>query len=160
MSHPTAVRLSVFERVVLGAIVANTVVLVWGLIDHYHEGILLAIEYCFLGFFVGELGVRLHRAGWNPRRFLLSPWNAFDAAVIALAMMPAFGVGVTLLRVARLARVVHTLRHTTHLRRRTSCGGVESTPNTSPGGPSAVGRQRLAPSPEPLPTEQATRRPP
>ena len=87
-----------------------------GLIDHHHEHLLLRCEYGFLLFFVVELGVRLRAVGWRPRRFLARPWNAFDTAVIALAFLPVLGVSVTLLRVARLARVVHTLRHTSHLR--------------------------------------------
>jgi Ion transport protein len=108
--------LSRFEKVALAAIIANTIVLLWGLIDHHHEHLLARCEYGFLLFFVAELGVRLHAVGWRPHHFLARPWNAFDTAVIALAFLPVLGVSVTLLRVARLARVVHTLRHTSHLR--------------------------------------------
>lgn len=103
----------VFERVVLVAILGNTIVLVWGLIDHQYEPVLRAVEDCFLWFFVAELVVRLRAVGWGPRRFLSSGWNLFDTAITLLAMLPVLGVR---LRVARVARVVHTLRHTSHLR--------------------------------------------
>jgi hypothetical protein len=50
------------------------------------------------------------------RRFWRSPWNCFDAGVVLLALLPVLGVGVTLLRVARLARLAPALRHVSHLR--------------------------------------------
>jgi hypothetical protein len=70
-----------------------------------------------LCFFLAELIIRLAGAGWHPWAFVAaSRWNAFDTAVIGLALLPALGVDVTLLRVPRLARVVHSLRHASHLR--------------------------------------------
>ena len=104
-----------FDEAVLVAIITNTVVLVSGLI--VHEEWLETCDVAFLWFFVTELGVRLADVDFNPRRFFAeSWWNGFDAVVIALALLPAVGVGVTLLRVARLARIVHGLRHVSHLR--------------------------------------------
>ena len=106
-----------FDRIILAAIIANTTVLITSFIDHSHENVWEPIHTGFLMFFVTELGVRLAGAGWHPIRFLTaSRWNAFDTAVIGLAFLPALGVDVTLLRVARLARVVHSLRHVGHLR--------------------------------------------
>ena len=67
-----------------------------------------------LAFFVVELAVRFGRAGW--RRFFIGRWNCFDAAVIALSTMPVLGVDASLLRVARMARMVHLMRHASHLR--------------------------------------------
>jgi hypothetical protein len=60
--------------------------------------------------------VRLRDAGWRPREFLASRWNAFDSAVVALSLLPVFGPGTTLLRLGRLARLAHLLRHVSHLR--------------------------------------------
>jgi voltage-gated sodium channel len=108
--------LRVFDKAILLAIVANSVVLVWGLVDHAHEELLDPVHEAFLVMFTAELGVRLHRVGWNVKRFLRAPWNTFDALVIGLALAPALGLDVTLLRVARLARMVHALRHVSHLR--------------------------------------------
>ena len=50
------------------------------------------------------------------RCFLIGRWNCFDAAVIALSTMPILGVDASLLRVARMARMVHLMRHASHLR--------------------------------------------
>ena len=38
------------------------------------------------------------------------------AAVVALSLLPVFGPGTTLLRLGRLARLAHLLRHVSHLR--------------------------------------------
>ena len=67
-------------------------------------------------FFVLEMVVRLRDAGWRPREFLASRWNAFDSAVVALSLLPVFGPGTTLLRLGRLARLAHLLRHVSQLR--------------------------------------------
>jgi ion transport protein len=57
-----------------------------------------------LAFFVFELLVRLRQAG--TRRFLMGRWNSFDTVVIALSFLPVLGVDASLLRVARMARLV------------------------------------------------------
>lgn len=103
-----------FEQVVAAVIVINTGLLVWGLIGHSEFADRL--ETACIVFFVAEIVVRLHRAHWRVLAFLAQPWQSFDVAVIVLAFMPSLGVGITLLRVARLARLVHVGRHITHLR--------------------------------------------
>jgi voltage-gated sodium channel len=102
-----------FEAVVPAAIVANSAVLGWGWIDHAHDVAAERIDTCFLVFFLVEFVVRLRRAGW---RWLTQPWNLLDAVIILLALLPVVGDGLTVLRIARLARVVHLGRHTSHLR--------------------------------------------
>jgi uncharacterized ion transporter superfamily protein YfcC len=106
---------STFEKVVLVTIAANTAVLVWGLCDHHHEELIDPMHTAFLAFFVVELLLRLRAAG-SLRGFVSSGWNVFDSVVIGLSLLPVLGVGVTLLRVARGARVLHSLRHVSHLR--------------------------------------------
>jgi voltage-gated sodium channel len=64
-------------------------------------------------FFVVELALRLRASRWQ---FFRGKWNMFDATVIALSLMPVLGVEASLLRVARLARLVHFARHISHLR--------------------------------------------
>jgi voltage-gated sodium channel len=105
--------MSRFEAVVPAAILANSVVLGWGWIDHAHDVAAERIDTCFLVFFLVELAVRLRRAGW---RWLAQPWNLFDATVILLALLPIVGEGITVLRLARLARILHLGRHISHLR--------------------------------------------
>jgi hypothetical protein len=110
-------RLSSFEKLVLAAIVANTGVLVWGLCDHVHEDLIEPLHTGFLVFFCFELLIRFRAAG-SLRAYLRSGWNVFDTVVIALSLMPVFLPigGDSWLRAARAARIVHTLRHTSHLR--------------------------------------------
>jgi Ion transport protein len=64
-------------------------------------------------FFAAELTVRLAVARLG---FFRSPWGVFDAAVILLAFLPVLGDSITILRMARLARSAHLLRHVSHLR--------------------------------------------
>jgi voltage-gated sodium channel len=102
-----------FEAVVPAAILANSAVLGWGWIDHAHDVAAERIDTCFLVLFLVEFAVRLRRAGW---RWLTHPWNLFDAIIILVALLPVVGDGITVLRLARAARLLHLGRHTSHLR--------------------------------------------
>ncbi|MEC4763801.1 ion transporter [Mycobacterium sherrisii] len=106
-----AMRAVDFEHVVTGVIAANSVLLVWELAGG--SEIAERLELLCLGFFVAELVVRFWR---DPLGSLRNPWVAFDLVVIGLALLPIFGADTSLLRVARLSRAVHWLRHATHLR--------------------------------------------
>jgi voltage-gated sodium channel len=97
----------VFERVVTLVIVANAVIAVWGLVDHVHEELLESLEQGCLLFFVGEL---LARVGRHRGAFFGRPWNVFDLVVIALAIIP-LPLSASVLRVGRVARLVHLGRH-------------------------------------------------
>jgi hypothetical protein len=99
---------------VTGVIVVNTGLLLWSVVGHNEWADRL--ETLCIAFFVGEILWRLRCDGWRPLVFLRQRWNCFDTVVIVLALTPGLGVGVTLLRVARLARIVHLGRHITHLR--------------------------------------------
>jgi hypothetical protein len=110
-----------FERVVLVMIVANTAVLALSFADVVREGIIEPVHVGFLIFFLGEIIVRLHRTGWNLREFVTGPggkWNAFDTVIVAVSLLPLFvsGLDTSLLRVARAARLTHSVRHVGHLR--------------------------------------------
>jgi voltage-gated sodium channel len=113
----SAERLTGFEKLVLAAIVANTGVLVWSLCDHTHEAIIEPMHTGFLVFFCIELIVRVRSAG-SLREFVRSGWNVFDTIVILLSLMPVLMPvgGDSWLRTARAARIVHSLRHVSHLR--------------------------------------------
>lgn len=103
-----------FEHAVNTAIATNSATVVWDFIaaNQFVEH----IELGCLGVFVAELFVRLHRAGWNGVVFWRDRWTAFDMVVIGLALLPVLGVDTSLLRIARLSRTVHWLRHVGHLR--------------------------------------------
>jgi hypothetical protein len=112
-----AVMSRYFERAVLAAIAANTGVLVWSLLDDSHEDLIEPLHTAFLLFFVAEMLARFAGAGFSVRTFVRqSRWNAFDSAVIVLSLLPMLGVSIGVLRLARVARIVHSVRHATHLR--------------------------------------------
>lgn len=108
----------IFERAVTIVIIVNSALLVWGLLDHGHEELAEHLETGCLVFFIGELLVRLRRAGWNTVRFVTRPWNSFDVIVIALSLAPMLGADTSMLRLAKLSRLIHWARHLTHLRLR------------------------------------------
>ncbi len=102
-----------FDRIVLGAIVANSAVTVAAFIDHSHEELLENVDLAILWFFAAELALRL----WITRLgFFRSLWNTADAIIIVVALLPVAGGGIGVLRLARLARSAHLLRHISHLR--------------------------------------------
>jgi voltage-gated sodium channel len=65
------------------------------------------LNRAILALFLVELAVRWLAHPSRRGRFLLDPWNAFDATVIGLSLVPGIGAFAT---VARLARVLRTLR--------------------------------------------------
>jgi Ion transport protein len=102
-----------FERAVTLMIIANSVVMLWGLLDHSREELLETVDLAFLSFFGAELMVRLAK---TRLRFFRSPWRCADAAISVLALLPVLGGGVAVLRMARMARMAHLGRHVNHLR--------------------------------------------
>jgi hypothetical protein len=102
-----------FEHLVQAVILANSIVMIGALVDHHHAEFLETVDDLFLAFFAAELLVRLSRARWA---FFRSPWLMADGAIIVLALLPVLGGGMAVLRVARLARSAHLLRHIAHAR--------------------------------------------
>jgi voltage-gated sodium channel len=102
-----------FERAVTGAIVANSAVMALALLDEEHAELLERVDVACLWFFAGELLFRVYRARLG---FFRSPWCCADAAIILMALAPVAGGGIAVLRIARLARSAHLLRHLSHAR--------------------------------------------
>lgn len=102
-----------FERAVAGVIVANAVVLVAGLMVDGHERLFEAAHNAIPRCVRGRVGVAT--AGGR-LGVLAQPGGLFDAAVILLSCLPVLGVDAGLLRLARLARLLHLARHVSHLR--------------------------------------------
>jgi voltage-gated sodium channel len=99
-----------FGRAVVSLIVFNAAVV--GLetspeVMARHGAQLSLLNHAIVGLFLLELAVRWLAHPSGSGRFLLDPWNAFDAAVIGLSLVPGIGPFAT---VARLARVLRTLR--------------------------------------------------
>lgn len=99
-----AVEHRVFQRVVLGVIIANAVVL--GLETSIDDGpvdqVLRVIDDAMLWFFVVEIGLRLIA---NGPRFFRDPWSVFDLVVVGIALVPASGP-LAVLRALRILRVL------------------------------------------------------
>lgn len=102
-----------FEAASTTVIVTNTAVVVWSLLDHRHEQQLEHLETVCLAFFALELAVRMRMHGWS---FVRRPWCIADTVIIGLSLVPMLGAGVAVLRVGRLARLVHLARHVSGLR--------------------------------------------
>jgi voltage-gated sodium channel len=101
-----------FQGVVVGAILANAVVLGLETYDGFadeHEAVLDALNEAFLALFTVEILIRIAAHGNRPGEYFRSGWNAFDFAVVALAYVPWVRQSVTLLRVVRVLRVARLL---------------------------------------------------
>jgi voltage-gated sodium channel len=98
-----------FQGFIFGVIVANAVVLGLGTYDGIEDeaGTLLTVlnEIC-VGIFLVELAIRIAAYGRRPQDFFRDGWNVFDFVVILAAFAPGLRQNTTLLRLARLLRVV------------------------------------------------------
>jgi hypothetical protein len=97
-------------RFITAAVVLNTAVAAWGMLDPGHAELTEHVETGLLVLFGGELVLRA-RSEWR------SPGFAFDAVVIVLALLPVLPLPATVLRIARIgriARLVHLDRHHLH----------------------------------------------
>ena len=101
-----------FQGVVVGAILANAIVLgleTYDGVEAEYGGLLGAANTFFLALFTVEIAIRLLAYGRRPLDYFRSPWNVFDFVVVALAYLPWVRQSVTLLRLARLLRVARLL---------------------------------------------------
>jgi hypothetical protein len=110
--HQTHKRSSFLDRMILVAILANSIILLWGLIDHHHENLIEKADLAILWFFACEIVIRFKTAG---RRFLRDKWLLFDAIIVLVALLP-LGANLLALRVVRAAKIAHFGRHLPHLR--------------------------------------------
>jgi hypothetical protein len=97
---------AVAQHVVTSAIVANIPIAILSEITGNQT--LERLDLALLVFFTAEVLCRFARAA---RRRQWDLWLAFDAIIVALAVLP-FGV----IPVVRAARLVHLSRHCAHLR--------------------------------------------
>jgi voltage-gated sodium channel len=97
-----------FQNFIFVVIVANAVTLGLGTYDFGESAhsALSTLDNVFLGIFVVELAIRIAAFGRRPQDFFREGWNVFDFVVIALAFAPGLRDNVTLLRLARLLRVM------------------------------------------------------
>ena len=96
------------QRFIIAVIIANAVVIgleTSGWVMARAGGLLFALDAIALGIFVVEIALKLvvYRLG-----FFKSPWNLFDFAIVAVALVPA-GQGLTVLRALRILRALRLL---------------------------------------------------
>ena len=102
-----------FNLAILSVILANAAVLALETYPEIDDDLGGAFELAndvFLWIFVAEIVVRFLAVNANPRRYFSSGWNVFDFAVVAAAFVPGLRENATLLRLARLLRVVRVFR--------------------------------------------------
>ncbi len=63
-----------------------------------------------LWIFVAEIVVKMGAHGRKPWRYFLDPWNVFDFLIVAVCFLPINAQYVTVLRLARLLRVLKLVR--------------------------------------------------
>jgi voltage-gated sodium channel len=102
-----------FNLFIFGVILANAIVLgleTYDSIVRNYGDLLNALNNVFLGIFVVELAIRLIGFGRRPGQFFRSGWNVFDFIVILASFAPGLRENTTLLRLARLGRVLRIVR--------------------------------------------------
>jgi len=98
-----------FQAFIFGVIVLNAVILGLSTYDSIDEDVgseLVVINEICVGIFVIELVIRIVAYGRRPQDFFRDGWNVFDFVVITAAFVPGVRESTTLLRLARLLRVV------------------------------------------------------
>lgn len=103
-TQPTIVALILLNAVTLGLETSATVMAGWG-------DIILTLDRLILAVFTLEVLAKLWAWG---ARFWRDPWNVFDFAIVAIALVPASGP-ISVLRVLRLLRLVRLMPKLRHI---------------------------------------------
>ena len=102
-----------FVGFIIAVIVANAVVLGLqtydGIEDRWGD-VLDVLNVVFLAIFTVELLLRIASYWPRPLAFFRSGWNVFDFVVIGVAFVPGLSRSSTVLRLARLGRIVRVVR--------------------------------------------------
>lgn len=106
----------IFQRAILTLIVVNAIILGLETVPSVMTAVgpvLIALDQVLLAVFVAELALKLaaYRAA-----FLRDPWNLFDLAVVAVALIPASGP-LSVLRALRVLRVLRVISAVPSMRR-------------------------------------------
>ncbi len=75
-----------------------------------HRSLLDITNDVILWIFVAEIVVKMGAEGKKPWRYFYDPWNIFDFLIVAVCFMPIDAQYVTVLRLARLLRVLKLVR--------------------------------------------------
>ncbi len=75
-----------------------------------HHGLLHLLDQSVLWIFVAEIVVKMGAEGSKPWNYFRDGWNVFDFLIVAACFMPISSQYVTVLRLARLLRVLKLVR--------------------------------------------------
>ncbi len=84
-------------------------------VEHYGDALHFT-DQIILWIFVAEIVVKMGAEGSRPWRYFLDPWNIFDFLIVAVCFMPLDAQYVTVLRLARLMRVLKLVNALPELR--------------------------------------------
>jgi voltage-gated sodium channel len=79
------------------------------LVTTHHTALDIA-DKVILWIFVAEVVIKIGAEGSRPWRYFADPWNVFDFAIVAVCFMPVDAQFVTVLRLARVLRVLKLVR--------------------------------------------------
>lgn len=99
------IGLIAFAGLLVGAETHRPWLEAYGTVFHVLDRVVLAL-------FLVELGLRIGAHGARPWRFFMDPWNAFDAVIVAVCLLPfrtEFAAVLRLVRVLRVLRLVTAL---------------------------------------------------
>ena len=85
-------------------------------LEHEWHGLLHLLDQIILWIFVLEIVIKVGSEGAKPWRYFLDPWNVFDFLIVAICFMPLDAQYVTVLRLARLLRVLKLVNALPELR--------------------------------------------
>jgi voltage-gated sodium channel len=98
-----------FAGVLVGVQTYPSMVETYGTALHFTDQVILWI-------FVAEIVIKMGAEGAKPWRYFLDPWNVFDFLIVAVCFMPLDAQYVTVLRLARLLRVLKLVNALPELR--------------------------------------------
>jgi len=72
----------------------------------HHGALLNALDLVILGIFITEIALKFAAHGRHPLGFFRDSWNIFDFVIVALCLLPAAGSFASVLRLARVLRLL------------------------------------------------------
>lgn len=108
-----------FQNFIIGVILFAGVLVgvqTYPSLEHEYHGILHLLDQIILWIFVAEIAVKMGAEGKQPWRYFYDPWNVFDFIIVAVCFMPLDAQYVTVLRLARLLRVLKLVNALPELR--------------------------------------------
>lgn len=108
-----------FQNFIIGVILFAGVLVgiqTYPSLEREYHGTLHFLDQIILWIFVVEIVVKMGAEGSKPWRYFYDPWNVFDFIIVAVCFLPLDAQYVTVLRLARLLRVLKLVKALPELR--------------------------------------------